>query len=370
MVGARLRGAAATWGIACGAPATLDADQDGVPDYEDCAPHDARRFPGNAEVCDGTDNDCDRTADEDLVQTWFVDVDGDGHGDPARGVDTCAPDQGRVTLGDDCDDVQADVFPGAVERCDDKDNDCVGGMDDARWSTRFDAGWNTGTAALTGDASVLTDPNDTDPYLRLMRAQPNLQGGLWFLPRVPGERWRLRFRVRFSGAGGLPGEGLALAFVSTDLAPVTGGPGAQLGLYGADVDGWALEIVAAKPVPDSPTPWEPRLAFRTIRDEALIAERSGSPRMDPGVWHQVEYVQDGPAFDLRVDGTRVWNGTVLVSTGPYVTVGFSAATSRARQLQVALDDVELACPDTPDAPAPADTGSPSSAPSALAAGGS
>lgn len=333
-----------------------DADGDGVVDYDDCAPYDPGRFPGHAEVCDGVDNDCDRSVDEGLIQTWFVDVDRDGHGDPARHTDTCAPDPTWVTVGDDCDDVQADVFPGAPERCDDKDNDCANGIDDVRWFANFDDGWPTALATTTGDADLAVNPEDGNTYLRLVRAQADQAGGIWHLPRVPGERWRLRFRVRISGAGGLVGEGLTFAFLQSDVGPVVGGGGVQLGLYGADVDGWALELVAAQTSVAEPARWEPRFAFRTVRDGALIAARAGAPRWDPELWHQVEYQQDGPSFQLRLDGLVVWSGTVDVTPGPFVTMGFTAATSSGRRMQVGLDDIELACPDTPDGPGVQDSG--------------
>lgn len=49
-----------------GAPydCTSDTDGDGVLDYLDCAPGDARIYPGAQETCDGVDNDCDGTTDE------------------------------------------------------------------------------------------------------------------------------------------------------------------------------------------------------------------------------------------------------------------------------------------------------------------
>ena len=53
--------------------AVYDRDHDGSPSSEDCDDNDGAVFPGNDELCDGLDNDCDGDVDE----GW--DGDGDGH---------------------------------------------------------------------------------------------------------------------------------------------------------------------------------------------------------------------------------------------------------------------------------------------------
>ncbi|MBN95428.1 MAG: hypothetical protein CL928_15405 [Deltaproteobacteria bacterium] len=45
----------------------VDEDGDGVVAALDCADDDPERFPGNIEICDGLDNDCDPSTDEDLA---------------------------------------------------------------------------------------------------------------------------------------------------------------------------------------------------------------------------------------------------------------------------------------------------------------
>ena len=53
-----------------------DADCDGVLTAADCDDNDANNFPGNTEICDGADNDCNFLADMDLAGE--IDYDGDG----------------------------------------------------------------------------------------------------------------------------------------------------------------------------------------------------------------------------------------------------------------------------------------------------
>ena len=109
-----------------------DADQDGWTEADgDCGPEDPSRFPGATELCDGQDNDCDGLVDEDPPDSvWYADVDGDGHGEQAAPVAACEAPDGFVRAADDCDDADADAFPGASERCNDKDDDCDGTADE------------------------------------------------------------------------------------------------------------------------------------------------------------------------------------------------------------------------------------------------
>ncbi|MDP6947365.1 MAG: putative metal-binding motif-containing protein, partial [Myxococcota bacterium] len=49
----------------------------------DCDDGDALIYLGANELCDGVDNDCDGTVDNDVTSIdWFEDADGDGFGDP------------------------------------------------------------------------------------------------------------------------------------------------------------------------------------------------------------------------------------------------------------------------------------------------
>ena len=72
----------------------IDSDLDGVINSVDCAPT-APSAPGAS------------------GRSWFLDGDGDGHGDPSSRVDACDPPADGadwVLSGDDCNDADADVF--------------------------------------------------------------------------------------------------------------------------------------------------------------------------------------------------------------------------------------------------------------------
>jgi hypothetical protein len=61
---------------------------------------------------------------------YYVDADSDGFGDEATGVETCAQPANTVTVGGDCDDLNNQIYPGAVEICDNEDNNCDGNTDE------------------------------------------------------------------------------------------------------------------------------------------------------------------------------------------------------------------------------------------------
>ncbi len=96
-----------------------DADADGFDSQqvggEDCDDQDASINPSAAEVCDFTDNDCDGAIDDGVEPlTWYADKDGDGHGDPVTGVESCEVLDDRVLDGIDCRDDDPLVYTGVV----------------------------------------------------------------------------------------------------------------------------------------------------------------------------------------------------------------------------------------------------------------
>jgi hypothetical protein len=114
----------------------MDADGDGSDASEDCDDDDPDVHPGADERCDGVDNDCDDEIDEDDAvdaDTFHVDADGDGFGDPGATATACEQREGLTTDATDCDDSSADARPGGVEVCDRLDNDCDGSTDFDAW---------------------------------------------------------------------------------------------------------------------------------------------------------------------------------------------------------------------------------------------
>jgi hypothetical protein len=106
-----------------------------VSNGNDCNDANASVHPGAGEFCNDYDDDCDGLIDDNDPEitgqpTWYVDADGDGYGDASNSVLACVQPNGYVSNGDDCNDANAAVHPGAGEFCNDYDDDCDGLIDD------------------------------------------------------------------------------------------------------------------------------------------------------------------------------------------------------------------------------------------------
>jgi hypothetical protein len=90
----------------------------------DCDDANAAINPGESEICDGVDNDCNGSSDDTI---WYADADGDGYGDSSATATGCFAPSGYVSDGTDCDDSEAGANPTEAEVCADGiDNDCDG----------------------------------------------------------------------------------------------------------------------------------------------------------------------------------------------------------------------------------------------------
>ncbi|MBI3183501.1 MAG: putative metal-binding motif-containing protein [Myxococcales bacterium] len=117
----------------------LDNDGDGAPGTGDCADFpqpdcddaDPSVSPKAQESCDGKDNNCNLSADEGLpLNDFFLDGDGDGYGAGLPETTCQASIPGKISKSGDCDDQDKNVFPGASEACNQRDDNCNGQVDE------------------------------------------------------------------------------------------------------------------------------------------------------------------------------------------------------------------------------------------------
>ncbi len=162
------------FGDAEDATGACEPPADHVADASDCDDDDPQVFPEADERCNGVDDDCDGTVDEEPVDggTWYLDADGDGFGDPRAFTSSCIEPSGYVADATDCDDASAAVFPGADELCNGVDDDCDGAVDEAgavdapTWYADADGdGYGdaaSATASCTQPTGTTVDGSDCD----------------------------------------------------------------------------------------------------------------------------------------------------------------------------------------------------------------
>ena len=157
---------------------SLDQDGDGVVASEDCDDSDAAAFPGNVEACDNVDNDCDGEVDEDSF--LYMDLDGDGFGNPETGESVgCEESGGFVANAEDCNDSDPLAWSGAVEICNDgSDNDCDGTANEcvfppALTVSELDVSFQAGPLDRGfGERVVWVHPSEDEAYAGILIAAP------------------------------------------------------------------------------------------------------------------------------------------------------------------------------------------------------
>ena len=114
-----------------------DLDNDGFTADVDCDDNNPDINPSAAELCDGIDNNCDGSIDENLATTYYADVDGDGYAGFNNTLDTCAMPVGYSEEPTDCNDDDALINPGADEICNQIDDNCNDAIDEGQGSVFF-----------------------------------------------------------------------------------------------------------------------------------------------------------------------------------------------------------------------------------------
>lgn len=105
----------------------------------DCDDSDDRKTPGNQEICNGIDDDCSGTADDGVAVEMFTDHDGDGFGEPGTSRLGCPGDVDMSLIDGDCDDGNAQIFPGSIV-CTDMSGQFPGAYDFCQFTGTYKPG--------------------------------------------------------------------------------------------------------------------------------------------------------------------------------------------------------------------------------------
>lgn len=121
----------------------------------DCNLTDAAIFPGAAEICNATDDDCDGWVNEGIpFFLFYLDIDGDGYGQGVADT-TCNPIPfGFALMTGDCNENDVQLNPGILEIFNNIDDDCNGVIDDVYLDTDQD-----------GVEDLLDEDDDNDGLL-------------------------------------------------------------------------------------------------------------------------------------------------------------------------------------------------------------
>ncbi|MEZ4320387.1 MAG: MopE-related protein [Myxococcota bacterium] len=130
----------------------------------DCDDMNALVNPGSVEVCNGIDDDCDAVVDDDAADAvqYFFDADLDGFGDPSNTTLSCAQPPGTSLSGEDCNDTDSTVYPGAQDVPNDGiDQDCDG-FDGCFGTSDIDADGIPDACDPDADGDGYSVPDDCD----------------------------------------------------------------------------------------------------------------------------------------------------------------------------------------------------------------
>jgi hypothetical protein len=122
----------------------------------DCNDYNEKIHPGAPELCNMKDDNCNGMVDEGLkIEPYYEDKDGDGVGAGANFIMTCGVGKGYGAGNNDCNDSNAEIYPGAAELCNFRDDNCNGVVDEGA-RTYCGTGWCRRAAEGCGQSVVCT----------------------------------------------------------------------------------------------------------------------------------------------------------------------------------------------------------------------
>lgn len=137
----------------------IDDDGDGFTENQgDCNDANVQIGPTQSEVCDSVDQDCDGQIDEGLTfLEYCTDADLDGYGDSDDSLSACAQPADRILNCEDCDDANAETYPGTAPN-EPSPALCYKDDDGDNWGDSYSgtvpAGVTLGNDCHDGDATV------------------------------------------------------------------------------------------------------------------------------------------------------------------------------------------------------------------------
>ena len=370
-----------------------------VSNSRDCNDSTTAISPAATESCNGIDDDCDGTIDENSASnttTWYRDADADGYGSAGSTTQACTQPTGYAASATDCNDSSSAIRPGASEVCDGVDNDCDGQTDEGGttvWYRDADgdgygtsASTTTGCSAPTGYVASATDCNDSSSSARpggrevcdsldndcdgstdelyfstnfaggidtsilsangnaaasngsvnLAPSAANQRGSLLYRSTIPDDSFYISFDMaQQSGSGA---DGLAVLFLnSSDYTSLGGGGGSQG--YGG-LSGWAVEFDSYQNSGYDAD--ENHVALTVASNLSNIAYNSSIPELEDSGWHSVDVYFDAGNVQVYLDGSRVINSSIPGYNASSLTIGLSAGTGASTNDHL-IDNLEVGC---------------------------
>ncbi|TNE83974.1 MAG: hypothetical protein EP330_30875 [Deltaproteobacteria bacterium] len=131
-----------------------------VADNRDCNDGDDTVHPFAVDDCNGVNNDCDASVDEDdPPATWFYDGDTDTYGTANQTLVQCTQPADYVDRAGDCDDGAANINPGVTEVCNGINDDCNNGVDEGFALTDYFYDNDEDGYGVTPATAACTEPN-------------------------------------------------------------------------------------------------------------------------------------------------------------------------------------------------------------------